>query len=168
MSVTSSATELVDHLDEDGAVAGAVTRQAMRDGNLRHRTVAIVVVNTRNEVLVHQRADWKDVWPSRWDVAFGGVVGAGEAWEDAAERELLEEAGVRTPLEYLGEDTYDDDHVREVARIYRTRADGPFSHDDGEVVSTSWVPLVELADWIAAHELCPDGVALVLPRLDAP
>ena len=162
------ASELVDHLDERGTVVGSVTRKEMRARNLRHRSVAVVVVSSRSEVLVHRRADWKDVWPSRWDLAFGGVVGAGEAWEDAAARELYEEAGVHAPLEYLGEESYEDDHVRELARVYLARTDGPFTHTDGEVTETAWVPLRELCAWVSRHELCPDNVALVSPRLDAP
>jgi isopentenyldiphosphate isomerase len=168
MTLTSSSSELVDHLDEQGTVLGPVTRKEMRAGNLRHRAVGIVVVSSRKELLVHRRADWKDVWPSRWDLAFGGVVGAGEAWEDAAARELFEEAGVHAPLEYLGEEAYEDDHVRELARVYVARCDGPFRHADGEVSETAWVPLPELCGWVSRHELCPDNVALVLPRLDAP
>ncbi len=168
MSVSVPSTELVDQLDEAGAVVGSVTRGDMRALNLRHRSVAVVVVNSRQQVLVHRRADWKDVWPSRWDLAFGGVVGAGEAWEEAARRELAEEAGVAAPLEYLGEDTYADDDVREVARVYLARSDGPFVHADGEVTATKWVPLAGVAEWVSAHQLCPDTVALVLPRLDAP
>jgi isopentenyldiphosphate isomerase len=167
MTLTSP-TELVDHLDDRGAVVEVVTRQEMRAQNLRHRSVAVVVVSSRNELLVHRRADWKDVWPSRWDLAFGGVVAAGEAWEDAAARELFEEAGVHAPLDYLGEEGYEDEHVRELARVYLARCDGPFTHGDGEVVETAWVPLTDLCAWVAGHELCPDNVVLVPPRLDSP
>ncbi len=168
MSLSMPSAELVDQLDDHGAVVGAVTRREMRANNLRHRSVAVVVVSSRHEVLVHRRADWKDVWPARWDLAFGGVVGAGEAWEDAAQRELAEEAGISVPLEYLGEDTFADDQVRELARVYLARCDGPFTHADGEVTETAWVPLDGLAAWVAAHPLCPDTVAVVLPRLNTP
>ncbi len=168
MSLSSPATELVDQLDEQGSVVGPVTRRDMRAGNLRHRSVAVVVVNSRRELLVHRRADWKDVWPSRWDLAFGGVVAAGEAWEDAAVRELTEEAGVAVPLEYLGEDAYADHEVQELTRVYLARTDGPFRHDDGEVTETAWVPLADLSAWMAEHPLCPDNQVMVVPRLDAP
>jgi isopentenyldiphosphate isomerase len=168
MTLMSPSGELVDQLDDEGTVVGAVSRREMRARNLRHRSVAVAVVNSRAELLVHRRAAWKDVWPSRWDLAFGGVVVSGEAWEDAAGRELAEEAGVQAALEYLGEDAYDDEDVRELARVYLARCDGPFHHDDGEVTETAWVPLGELSRWTVDHQLCPDNLALVLPRLDAP
>jgi isopentenyldiphosphate isomerase len=168
MTLLSPSSELVDHLDEHGDIVGAVTRKEMRARNLRHRAVATAVISSRNELLVHRRADWKDLWPARWDLAFSGVVVAGEAWEDAAARELFEEAGVHAPLEYLGEESYEDDRVREVARVYLARCDGPFHHTDGEVTETAWVPLQHLCGWVSRHELCPDNVALLTPRLDAP
>ena len=88
---------MVEVVDERGVVVRLATRAEMRAGNLRHRSVAVVVVTGAGEVVAHRRADWKDVWPGRWDVCFGGVVGVGEGWRDAARRELAEEAGVEVP-----------------------------------------------------------------------
>jgi len=158
----------VDVLDEEGNVTGTATRAAVRSGNLRHRTVFIAVLNSSNELLVHRRADWKDIWPGAWDIAFGGVVEAGEAWEVAAARELAEEAGLRTELLYLGEGVFEDDDVREVARVYLSRHDGDVTLVDGEVVDVDRIPLGALCEWIDDHDVCPDSVAIVLPRLDSP
>jgi isopentenyldiphosphate isomerase len=168
MTMASVDNELVDVIDEDGNVTGTVTRAEVREHNLRHRSVFVVVVNRANEVLVHRRADWKDVWPSAWDLAFGGVVESGEALEAAAGRELNEEAGITAELSYLGEDTYEDDTVRELARIYLARHDGPVSFDDGEVAEAAWVPIDVLRSWLTDRKVCPDSKALVIPRLDAP
>jgi isopentenyldiphosphate isomerase len=168
MDGPSDQDELVEQLDETGNVAGVVSRREIRAGNLLHRSVFVAVVNDADELLVHRRAAWKDVWPDTWDIAVGGLVGAGEAWEAAAARELAEETGVTSELGYLGEGEYADAEVREIARVYHTRTDGPFSFDDGEIVEAAWVPLGQLRDWLTERRVCPDSVALVLPRLDAP
>ncbi len=160
--------ELVDHLDRTGSVIGAVTRAEMRSGNLLHRSVFVVVRNGADEVLVHRRASWKDLWPDHWDIAVSGVVAAGESWELAASRELAEELGTSGELAYLGEGTFEDDEVRELARIYQVRSEGPFDFTDEEIVEVAWVPIGELAVWLDGHEVCPDSRALVPPRLDAP
>jgi isopentenyldiphosphate isomerase len=160
--------DLVDVVDEDGNVARTATRAEVREANLRHRTVFIAVVNRSDQLLVHRRASWKDMWPDAWDVAFGGVVEAGEAWETAAARELVEESGLETDLVYLGESFYDDDQVREVARVYLTRHDGDVACPDGEVVEVRWVRLDDVPAFLEGREVCPDSVAIVLPRLDAP
>lgn len=160
--------EQVDILDDQGEISFVTTRREMRARNLWHRTVFVVVTNIAGDVLVHRRADWKDVWPGLWDFAFGGVLGSGEAWEAAAIRELAEEVGISTELSYLGEGLYEDEAVRERARIYRTHSEGPFEFPDGEVVEVAWVSLDGLQEWTANHEICPDSKALVMPRLDAP
>jgi isopentenyldiphosphate isomerase len=168
MTTAEVDAELVDVLDDDGNVHRTATRAEVRAGNLRHRTVFIAIVDAGSRLLVHRRADWKDVWPGAWDLAFGGVVDAGEAWEAAAARELAEEAGLHSELTYLGEDAYEDEHVRELARVYLARHDGVIEPMDGEVVEVAWVPLDDLRVWIAAREVCADSVAIVLPRLDSP
>ena len=165
-AAAAASRELVEVVDEWGAVLRVVTRAEMRAGHLRHRTVFIAVLDhDGRRLLVHRRADWKDVWPSRWDLAFGGVLGVGEDWDAAAHRELAEEAGVTTELTYLGEALYDDADVHENSRIYLARYDGPFSFPDGEVAEVAWVDLDELTAWLEGHETCPDTVALVPPRL---
>ena len=168
MNDDSSGEELVDELDEMGQVVGEVPRSIMRQQNLLHRSVFVVVRNDADELLVHRRASWKDIWPDAWDIAVSGVVGAGEAWELAAARELAEELGVAGELAYLGEGSYEDDAVREVARIYQVRTEGPFDFADGEIAEALWVPTGEVREWLADRLVCPDSLALVLPRLDAP
>lgn len=166
----SGSTEQVEVVAADGTVERVVSRAEMRSGTLRHRVAMVAILHPgRNEILVHQRADWKDIWPSRWDLAFGGVVGVGESWEDAAVRELSEETGLAIEpgdLVSLGPaSVYDDNDVSELSRAWFVRSDGPFSFVDHEVQRTRWLPLGELDAWIAEHSVCPDTVALLFPHL---
>jgi 8-oxo-dGTP pyrophosphatase MutT (NUDIX family) len=160
------ADELVEVVDERGEVLETVSRAEMRRRNLRHRTVFIAVTDPAGErLLVHRRAEWKETAPGWWDVAFGGVVTAGEGWDEAAARELAEEAGVHAPLEPTGEGTYDDGEVSEVYRSYLARSEGPFRFADGEVTEVEWVALDALPAWLEGRPVCPDSVAAVLPHL---
>jgi 8-oxo-dGTP pyrophosphatase MutT (NUDIX family) len=161
----AAASELVEVVDEHGGVLDVVPRAQMRAERLRHRCTYIVVVDGDERVAVHRRADWKDVWPGRWDVAFGGVVAVGETWDDAAVRELAEEAGIDSLLLELGGGTYDDFDVSVLGRVYLTRNDGPLTFPDGEVAEVAWVPLDDLPDWISGHQLCPDSLALAADAL---
>ena len=164
-------SELVDVVDEHGRVTGTATRAQMRAGNLRHRSVGIVVRRPDGRALVaHRRADWKDVWPGYWDLAFGGVVASGEDWGAAAHRELAAETGIGGRLLFLGEGSFEDDHVRDVARIYRIDHAGPFSFADSEVVEMQWLDLDALETWLAEPDrrMCPDTAAIVLPLLRRP
>lgn len=163
----AAAEEPVEVVDEAGAVLEVVTRAEMRARRLRHRCTYIVVVDLSERLVVHQRALWKDVWPGRWDVAFGGVVGVGEDWGAAALRELREEAGVEAGLQHLGGGLYDDLDVSLLGRVYLARHDGPFTFPDGEVVQADRVPLDEVEGWIAGRDLCPDSLTLAASALGA-
>jgi isopentenyldiphosphate isomerase len=153
-----SGEELVEQIDADGRVIGVVTRARMRAENLRHRSVGIVVVNSRREVLIHRRAEDKDVWPGQWDIAAGGVVGAGESWEAAAAREIAEELGiVGAELTFVKEAPFANEAVQALARYFRAVWDGPVRFADGEVVEALWVTSEELARRLATDVFVPDS-----------
>ena len=141
-----------------------VTRAQMRAEGLRHRCVYIGVVDRAGRLLVHQRAADKDVYPSYWDVAAGGVCSAGETWEETARRELREELGVEAPLEDLGQGSWSSADVSVVGRTFLARHDGPFTFADGEIVTARFVARPELETLLRTEPFCPDSLALALPR----
>ena len=157
--------ELVEVVDRDERVVRVVSRAEMRQGNLPHRATYVMVFHSSGALLAHQRASWKDIWPSRWDLAFGGVCAVGEPWDAAAARELAEEAGVAAPLTGLSKVEFESAETKVVGRLYETTHDGPFDFADGEVVDHCWVPVAELDDWATTHPLCDDTRAIVLPYL---
>ncbi|HZX53347.1 MAG TPA: NUDIX domain-containing protein, partial [Ilumatobacteraceae bacterium] len=124
--------ELVDIVDDDDRVVATVTRREMRANRLQHRGVGVAVMATDGRLLIHRRSAVKDVWPGWWDLAAGGVVLAGETYEEAARRELAEELGVvDVELEYMGSGRFVDETIAELCRGYRVVHDGPFTFDDG-------------------------------------
>ena len=161
----NSPDELVEEVDSLGTVLRLVTRRQMRAEALWHRAVFIVVRSASGDVLVHRRAETKDVWPGWWDVAVGGVVSPGESWEVAAQRELAEELGVSGALRPLGTGAYADDDVKVVAACFEAVCDGPFSYSDGEITTTQWVSAGDLRVRIGQNSFLPDSIALILPRI---
>src|SRR5438477_357932 len=115
----SPADELVDVTDATGTVIGTATRREMRARNLPHRCTYVLVFNRRGDLFVHQRTATKDVNPSFWDVAAGGVVAAGESFDDSARRELREELGVDATPEPLFPFRYADGRTVVHAMVYR-------------------------------------------------
>jgi 8-oxo-dGTP pyrophosphatase MutT (NUDIX family) len=163
----ASSGELVDVVDADDVVTATVSRAEMRRGRLRHRAVSIAVVGSDGRLLIHRRADTKDIWPGWWDIAAGGVVSAGETFDDAARRELAEELGVHADeMQHLGKASYHDDDVALIGCGYVVRHDGPFAFTDGEITEVRWVTRADLDRLIAAERFVPDNLALLLPLLD--
>lgn len=161
----AAAAQLVDHVTADDEVIDVVTRGQMRRRGLRHRAVYVVVRTTDDRVVVHRRAEWKDVHPGAWDLCFGGVVDAGEGWDEAARRELAEEAGIDAPVALVGDGRYEGGGTAVIGRVYEAVHDGPYPCRDGEVVEVRAVPRDALEDFVAAHDVCPDSIALVLDHL---
>lgn len=162
----NSPEELVEEVDASGTVLRLVSRREMRAQSLWHRSVFIAILSESGQILVHKRAETKDVWPGCWDVAVGGVLQPGEEWERAALRELSEELGITgVKVEPLGTGVYVDNDVKLVAACFVCRTEGPFVFADGEITEAHWVHPDELFVWLNAKQFLPDSVALVLPRL---
>jgi isopentenyldiphosphate isomerase len=156
-------------VDDDDRVIATVTRAEMRARRLQHRAVSIAVLGSDGRLLVHRRADSKDVWPGMWDLAAGGVVAAGESYDEAAARELAEELGVHgVELVPLAEGRFRDESVALIGRGYRCTHDGPFTFTDGEIAEVRWVDRAALEQLMAVERFVPDNIALLLSLLDLP
>lgn len=164
--MNNAGEELVDIVDQNDNVLYQCTRKEMRANVLCHRAVFIIVVNSAGELLIHQRSAMKDLWPSWWDIAVGGVVAAGESYHLAALRELDEEVGIAgIPLVELGVGSYCDEEVSLVGKCFTVKYDGPLVLRDGEVVAVEWVSQSGLQQHLLERHFLPDSKALLLPTL---
>jgi isopentenyl-diphosphate Delta-isomerase len=94
--------ELIDILDAQGQPTGETALKSRAHAlGLFHPTVHIWLYNKTGEVLLQRRSETKDTYPGLWDVSVAGHVGAGEAIEMAAQREMEEEIGFLAPLSAL-------------------------------------------------------------------
>lgn len=89
-----SADELLDIVDEEDRVIARHPRGEATLRRMRHRSVSVQVRDPRGRIFVHRRTPVKLLFPSMFDVVVGGVVGAGETYDEAALREAEEELGV--------------------------------------------------------------------------
>ena len=161
------AEEEVDVVDAADCVTGRATRAGMRAGKLRHRAVYVLVFNERGQLFVHQRTATKDVYPSYFDVTVGGVVAAGESYDDAALRETAEEIGVHgTPLRRILPFQYEDDHNRVNGMVYSCTYGGPLTLQAEEIVSGEWLDLDEVIERVQKGPFCPDGIEALFRYLD--
>jgi isopentenyldiphosphate isomerase len=153
--------DLVDVVDDAGGVVGRATRREMRARRLPHRSTYVLVFDRGGRLFVHLRTSTKDVYPSHWDVCVGGVLAAGESFDDGAARELDEELGVSAPLERLFPFDYADPATIVHGMVYRTTHEGPFRLQPEEIVRGEFAALddvVERARWVP---FCPDGLVVL-------
>jgi isopentenyldiphosphate isomerase len=154
-----SAAEPVDVVDAQDRVVGRASRAEVRARRLRHRATYLLVFNSRGELFIHLRTADKDVYPSHWDVAVGGVVAAGESYDDGARRELAEEVGIRdAPPQPLFDFAYEDATNQVNGRVYRVTWDGPLVLQPEEVVRGEWLLPAAVRERMRREPFCPDGV----------
>jgi isopentenyldiphosphate isomerase len=152
------AEELVDIINDAGETIRVVPRSVMRRERLPHRCVYILMFSTDGEIFIHQRTATKDIYPSYWDVAAGGVLTASETFDEGAARECQEELGVATTLTRLFPFNYADERTIVQAQVYRAQHDGPFRLQPEEVVQGEFVAPDQLPELIATRPFCPDGL----------
>ena len=67
--------EMFPIVDEEGNITGAATRGECHNGSkLLHPVVHLHVFNSRGELYLQKRPDWKDIQPGKWDTAVGGHI----------------------------------------------------------------------------------------------
>lgn len=150
--------ELVDVIDEDDRVVGVVPRPEMRARRLRHRVASILVFRSDGRLLVHRRTDTKDVFPGAFDCFVGGVVESGESYEEARDRELAEEMGIRNvaPVE-LFRHRYEGPDDRSITSVSAVIWDGEVVPQAEEIAWFAWEPVERVAERAEADTFVPDG-----------
>ncbi len=145
MTVPAS-LEIVTVVDGENRPVAELPRHRVRSENLPHRATFIFVFDRRGRVLVQRRTTIKDVYPGQYDLAAGGVVAAGESYEECAEREAAEELGIRgAALEAKFDFYYEDERSRCFGRVFTCVHDGPFALQPEEVESVAFHTVEEIA-----------------------
>lgn len=96
------ADELLDLVNEKDEIIGEVWKsEANQNPKLIHREVGVAVYDDQGRVLFQKRSHLKKVLPGLWTVTAAGHVGKGEDLLATAHRELSEELGFDTNLEFF-------------------------------------------------------------------
>lgn len=158
----SAADEILDIVDEQDQVIRQAPRGEAYAQGLRHRAAFIQARDAQGRVFVHRRTPTKLVFPSLYDMFVGGVVGAGESYDDAALREAEEELGVSglpRPT-FLFKFLYDDGAGRTWwSAVYEVRCELPVSPQVEEVAWHDFLTDDEIERRLGAWEWVPDGLA---------
>ncbi|MBC2903368.1 NUDIX domain-containing protein [Streptomyces cupreus] len=158
----SAADEILDIVDENDQVIGEAPRGRVYAEGLRHRCVFIQARDADGRLFVHRRTPTKLVFPSLYDMFVGGVVGAGESYEEAALREAEEELGVSGLPEpgFLFKFLYEDGAGHSWwSAVYEVRCELPVSPQVEEVAWHAFLPEPEVEAHLADWEWVPDGLA---------
>jgi len=150
--------ELFPLVDEQGQVTGKATRGECHNGShLLHPVVHLHVFNSRGEVYLQKRPEWKDIQPGKWDTAVGGHIDYGETPEQALLREVREELGIEafTP-ELIGMYVFESKRERELVYVNKTTYDGPIRPSAEELDGGRFWTIEEIRQAIGGQVLTPN------------
>ncbi|MDN3293567.1 NUDIX domain-containing protein [Streptomyces ficellus] len=158
----SAADEILDVVDEHDRVVARLPRGEVYARGLRHRCVFVFVRDAEDRVFVHRRTATKLVFPSLYDMFVGGVVGAGESYDEAALREAREELGVPglpRPTRLFRFLYEGGERGSWWSAVYEVRCELPVSPQAEEVAWHAFLPEPELEARLGEWEWVPDGCA---------
>ncbi|MBR1484963.1 MAG: NUDIX domain-containing protein [Prevotella sp.] len=150
--------ELFPIVDEEGIVKGSATRAECHSGSrLLHPVVHLHVFNSKGEIYLQKRPEWKDIQPGKWDTAVGGHMDYGETPEEALQREVREELGITdfTPT-FVCKYVFDSNRERELVYVNRTVYDGQISPSAEELDDGRFWTMQEISEAMGKGVLTPN------------
>jgi isopentenyldiphosphate isomerase len=135
-----------------------------------HLVVHICVIRADGKMLIQQRQSFKDSWANMWDVTVGGSSVAGETSRQAAERELLEEIGLKADFSNL-RPSFTVNYSRGFDDFYILETQPELSElklQYEEVQSVAWADKREVLAMIAAGKFIPYRKSLIDLIFDMP
>ena len=146
--MTGSSQQIILVNNADEAIGTMEKMEAHRKGVL-HRAFSVFIFNSKNEMLLQQRADDKYHSAGLWTNACCSHPAPGEETKKAASRRLEEEMGFSVPLEEIFSFTYRSSFPNgltehEYDHVFAGRYDGPVVPDATEVKNFAFRSIDEI------------------------
>ncbi len=150
--------EIFPVVDESGQVIGSATRGECHSGSkLLHPVVHLHVFNSKGDIYLQKRPEWKDIQPGKWDTAVGGHIDYGETPEEALHREVREELGItKFCPEQLDMYVFESQRERELVYVNRTTYDGEICPSAAELDGGRFWTMQEIHEAMGKGILTPN------------
>ncbi len=127
-----------------------------------HRSICILVLNNKSQLLLQKRSKNKDTYPNFWTLSVTGHVTYGQTYLQAAKRELCEELGLVIPLKRLNKILLTLPNEIEFCTIYQAVvSSSKITSNRQEISSTTWVNISLLRLFVNQNSLTPDALQIL-------
>jgi len=146
--------EQVVLVDNDGNAVGIAEKIEAHQKGWLHKAFSVLIFNSKNEILLQQRALTKYHTPGLWSNSCCSHPRPDEALEDAVHRRLQEELGFDTKVEksldfvykFLDEPTQLWEHEHDTVFVGYYDGEVPFNKEEVEAVQ--WISFADLMAWM--------------------
>jgi isopentenyldiphosphate isomerase len=137
---------LVDAVDERDRPTGRVERGRVFEAGANFRTVHVLLFDEVGRLLLQQLGGGRQRHPLRWGSSVAGYLHAGESYQEAAARRVVEELGIEPELEWVGRTAMEDDGVTKFVGMFSgtVAAQDPEIRDLSHVERLRWIRLAGL------------------------
>ena len=159
--IMDNSKELFPLVDNDGNVIGSILRGEAHNGSKKlHPVVHLHVINSKGELYLQKRPEWKDIQPGKWDTACGGHVDYGENVAEALRREVGEELGIKdfTPT-FITHYIFESNREKEFVNVFAAHYDGSIHPSESELDGGRF--------WSAEEIACNLGKDVFTPNFES-
>ncbi len=157
--------EYLDVVDNNDVVVGRMLRTELhKQGLNNYRVINAFVVNSEGKLWVPRRTAHKTIYPLGLDISAAGHVSSGETYEQAFEREVMEELNLdvhTVPHRLLGVLSPYVHGVHAFEKIWEIKMDEVPNYNPDDFVEYFWLTPKELIARIDAGEYAKSD----LPKL---
>lgn len=144
LELKNNQEELLVVVDENDNILDYLPRKDVHKKKLLHRTISVVILNSKEEVVLQKRSMNADTYPGMLGNAVGGHVTKGKDYAETAKKEALEELSLKVPLVFIKKTIVEDKIHRTMTAIYKIMSDGPFKKNSDEIDDIIAMPVDEL------------------------
>jgi isopentenyldiphosphate isomerase len=136
---------LVDVVNANDTPVGVIARRDVFREHVNFRVVHELIFNSRGELLIQKLASTHPRHPGYWGSSVAGYLFAGESYEAAAKRRLIQELGVTdVSIDFVGKTSMDDEGCRKFIAIFSSIHNGPFEFNRDYIEQLEFLPLQQI------------------------
>ncbi|MDQ6984700.1 MAG: NUDIX domain-containing protein [Candidatus Dojkabacteria bacterium] len=150
-----SSKPLVQIVNEDDGYLGVTDREkVINNPNMIHRTVELMIINEKKQLLLSQRSQSKVFEPGQYKIAISTFIEEGEEPIESCARVMEKELGVKPiPVQFLLKLYDKNDHeVKYIHYYFCHYFLDDFKPNHEEIEHIAWVDISEAEDFIKKHK----------------
>ncbi len=151
--------ELLAEVDLEDQVLAVHSKEKLKELKFRHRITIVLPKAKGGKFIFSRRATTKFPFPDVWVCAIGGKVRADETYEEACLREMQEEVGFTTAVEYIATSKLDLPEEKAIVKIYTTKEEIPLEQFKLDLTEAQYVKAFSIEEMSEIIRTTPEECA---------